>query len=303
MTRLRLFLIALFFLAGLSAGPVLADGCLSDVGDEACAGKARALCLNYSTCYWGTCVAVNATDQSTCSSRLQCLSNGAQSDALCKWNKELGTDRSATPSGGNCFCADDYKVITIENYTDAKMLKDLESSPGACKVIPASQCTPTDPANKKTSGASYSKCQSYPSTQDCSDGRDAWTRNKDAQLKAAAQGKKGSEVNSALSRFIPECALYDDGRLTDECKDVGIFVVLLINICRYLFSIIGGLALLMFIYGGFILIISQGNSELIEKGKSAMTAAVIGLVVAFSAYLLINFIGGVVGVSSDFLLK
>ena len=109
----------------------------------------------------------------------------------------------------------------------------------------------------------------------------------------------------AVESFIPPCALEDPkpGRDEGECRDVGIFVKLFINIAQYVFSFVGALALLFFIYGGFVLILSQGNTDKVKKGKDVMVAAIIGLIVVFGAYTLVKFLGDVVGVEEGFKLK
>ena len=45
----------------------------------------------------------------------------------------------------------------------------------------------------------------------------------------------------------------------------------------------------MFMYGGVWMIISQGNSQEIEKAKSILKNAIIGLVIVFTSWTIINF--------------
>ena len=109
----------------------------------------------------------------------------------------------------------------------------------------------------------------------------------------------------AQSKFIPPCALSSDiGSVAKEgeCRSVSVFVTLLINIASYLFTIVGALALLFFIYGGFTLILSRGATEQVKKGKDIMVAAVIGLVIVFGAYMLVRFLGTAVGLKGDYTL-
>ncbi len=55
-------------------------------------------------------------------------------------------------------------------------------------------------------------------------------------------------------------------------------------------GIVGSLALLMFVYGGFVWMLASGNQERVEKGKNILLWATIGLVVIFSSYVLVNFV-------------
>lgn len=53
-------------------------------------------------------------------------------------------------------------------------------------------------------------------------------------------------------------------------------------------GISGSVALLMFVYGGFMMLTSAGDSDRVGKGKKAMVWAVIGLVVIFGAYAILS---------------
>lgn len=84
------------------------------------------------------------------------------------------------------------------------------------------------------------------------------------------------------------------------CRKVSDLIILLLNTMDFLFSIIGVIAFVAFIYGGFMMIFSFGSSEKVGHGKDAMVAAVVGLVIAFGAYMLISFILKALGVEADF---
>lgn len=98
----------------------------------------------------------------------------------------------------------------------------------------------------------------------------------------------------AAGELLVDCA--EDG----SCRDVNNLLEQAIKIGEWLFSIIGALALVMFIYGGFTIILSMGNAEKVKKGQQALVAAVVGMAIAFSAYILIGFILEALGVSSEF---
>ncbi|OGL74140.1 hypothetical protein A3F28_00210 [Candidatus Uhrbacteria bacterium RIFCSPHIGHO2_12_FULL_57_11] len=55
-------------------------------------------------------------------------------------------------------------------------------------------------------------------------------------------------------------------------------------------GIAGSLAILMVVYGGVTWLTSGGSPEKIEKGKKILVWAVIGLIVIFGAYSLVNFV-------------
>jgi hypothetical protein len=95
-------------------------------------------------------------------------------------------------------------------------------------------------------------------------------------------------------KILPACAL--DG----SCRSLNDLVQVGINLGELIFSIIGSLAFVMFVYGGFMIILSMGNADRVKKGQQILVAAVIGMSIAFGAYILVDFILDAFGVASDF---
>ncbi|MEK7183651.1 MAG: hypothetical protein AAB776_03400 [Patescibacteria group bacterium] len=60
------------------------------------------------------------------------------------------------------------------------------------------------------------------------------------------------------------------------------------NIIKAILSIVGSLALLMFVYGGVIWITSFGEAKRVEKGKTIIIWTVLGLAIIAGAYVLVN---------------
>lgn len=85
------------------------------------------------------------------------------------------------------------------------------------------------------------------------------------------------------------------------CRDANLLLLQLIKIAEYLFGIIGMLAFVFFIYGGFQFIISMGNAEKAKQGLSTLLAAAVGLLISFSAYILVQFLLDALGVPSEFI--
>jgi len=87
----------------------------------------------------------------------------------------------------------------------------------------------------------------------------------------------------------------------EECRKSGScslndFVRLFANVSQWILGIVGSLALLMFIYGGLMFIISSGNSEKVTKAKEIIIGAVIGLVIVFTSYMIIQFTMDALGI-------
>lgn len=65
---------------------------------------------------------------------------------------------------------------------------------------------------------------------------------------------------------------------------------LLINIAEILLLLIGFIAVVMLIIGGIRYIISSGDSSAVEGAKKTILYALIGIVVAFASYAIVNFL-------------
>ena len=94
---------------------------------------------------------------------------------------------------------------------------------------------------------------------------------------------------------IPDCAFTYEG-----CRDVNNLLELLIKVGQAIFGIIGSIAFLMFIYGGFTIILAQGSAEKFKKGYGIVFAAVIGLLISFAAYIIVDLVLEALNVSSNF---
>jgi hypothetical protein len=77
---------------------------------------------------------------------------------------------------------------------------------------------------------------------------------------------------------------YDSGNYTlNDAMQLGV------NVSQLILGIVGSLALLMFIIGGLMFLVSGGNSQTVETGKKILIGAVIGLAIVFASYLIIQF--------------
>ncbi len=111
-------------------------------------------------------------------------------------------------------------------------------------------------------------------------------------------GKKRTIETSENSIWadMQKCRACGDCELND-------FIRLGVNIFNFVLAIVGALALLAFMYGGFLLLLSGGNSETIENGKKALVGAVIGLVIIFSSYIIVNFTAQSLGAKNSDILN
>ncbi len=68
------------------------------------------------------------------------------------------------------------------------------------------------------------------------------------------------------------------------------FLSLAVNVSNWILGIVGSAALLFFVYGGFLFILSGGSSDKVDQGKRMIIGSVVGLVIVFSSYLIIQFV-------------
>lgn len=104
-----------------------------------------------------------------------------------------------------------------------------------------------------------------------------------ANVGLAADEKCSSSEKSTLWDGIDRCRACGDCKLND-------FIQIAVNVSRIILGVVGSLALAMFVYGGLMMIISQGSSDKVTKARTILTNAVIGLVIVFTAWSIINFV-------------
>jgi len=86
-----------------------------------------------------------------------------------------------------------------------------------------------------------------------------------------------------------KCATTKSTELPKPIGDVTI-PELIGKIINGVLGVVGSLALVIFIYGGFVWMTAAGNTERITKGKNILIWATLGLVVIFASYAIVHFI-------------
>ena len=62
------------------------------------------------------------------------------------------------------------------------------------------------------------------------------------------------------------------------------------NVLNWIFGVIGIVAVIMIIIGGFNMMISSGDPGKVKKGKDTILYGIIGLVIALLAFAIVNFV-------------
>jgi hypothetical protein len=89
--------------------------------------------------------------------------------------------------------------------------------------------------------------------------------------------------------ILPPCA--DNG----ECQLPQI-LGMAVTVADWILGVVGAVALLFFVYGGFVFILSGGNEQNVKKGKDILIGSIIGLAIVFASYLIVQFAASLLGV-------
>ena len=111
----------------------------------------------------------------------------------------------------------------------------------------------------------------------------------------------GLVVCCGLAAFIPltsvsadivsnACVGAPDSELCKEMKNKGQFEANVKIIVNTLLYVLGAVSVLVIIVAGIMYTTSGGDPALITKAKNILLYAVVGLVVAISAYAIVNFV-------------
>lgn len=73
-----------------------------------------------------------------------------------------------------------------------------------------------------------------------------------------------------------------------ETFGLGAFTQLAINALKLIWGILGSLALVMFVWGGFLWLTARGEEQQIKQGWDTLINAVIGLVIVLGSWVIIN---------------
>jgi hypothetical protein len=67
------------------------------------------------------------------------------------------------------------------------------------------------------------------------------------------------------------------------------------DVIRGLLGITGAISLFMMVWGGLVWMTSQGNAEKLKKGKDTVLWTILGLIIIFLSYVILNFIFTIIG--------
>jgi hypothetical protein len=115
-----------------------------------------------------------------------------------------------------------------------------------------------------------------------------------------------SIINSLLFLFIAKTSKAQqhlinigDGKYRKGNYELNDFLVLVITASNLILRFVGSLALLFFIYGGLMFLLSSGNKEQVSKAKGIIKAATIGLIIVFASFIIISFVLKALGIEEN----
>jgi Type IV secretion system pilin len=106
--------------------------------------------------------------------------------------------------------------------------------------------------------------------------------------------------------FCPNSALAAGGLLANisaDCEAKGTcqlsdFLIVGVNVTKVILGVSGSIILIMLVYGGFLWLVSAGNSSRVEQGKKVLSSSLLGLIIVFGAYSLIGLILAAFGIAN-----
>lgn len=105
------------------------------------------------------------------------------------------------------------------------------------------------------------------------------------------QKAEGLERGIFTKGLSPECFACGICSQKDVFQEV-------VNIIAFIYSIVGGLAVIVLIIGAIMYITAAGSSERVQLAKRAITSAIIGLIIVLVAVVLINAVLGLLGIQN-----
>lgn len=92
-----------------------------------------------------------------------------------------------------------------------------------------------------------------------------------------------SSCDCSVEEIASECSKYCGNYSLNEILEVAI------KATTILLGLSGSVALLFFVYGGVVFLISGGSPDKVTKGKEIIINSVIGIIIMFTSYLIIDF--------------
>lgn len=67
-------------------------------------------------------------------------------------------------------------------------------------------------------------------------------------------------------------------------------VAFILDVVNFITKMVGAVAVLLIIIGGLMMIVSQGEEHLLQKGKDVLIAAIFGVAIVMLSYIIVRFV-------------
>ena len=193
-------------------------------------------------------------------------------DSFCSGAKPSGTTTKCCCAQGCCY----YLEMQSSGVGTHPVLyyAELQLDEAACKALVAS---------KKNLFTVFNFEDFYADRIPDQDGKDCIDR-------PSSSTSGGNAGSSTTGRNLG--TLFDS--YTNPLSTVDIRVIIG-RVVRAILVIVGALALIMFVYGGFTWLTSVGNDQRVETGRTTLIWASLGLIIVFSAYILVKYVMEAIG--------
>ena len=104
---------------------------------------------------------------------------------------------------------------------------------------------------------------------------------------------------AAALTIVPECARNPSATAIPQ---ISCAMEMMGNVAQIILGATGSFALLMFVYGGFVMVISAGDSSKVSEGKKILMNAVFGIVVILTAGIVLRYALGILVQNNNFKL-
>jgi len=177
----------------------------------------------------------------------------------------------STIVSGSCFVALDGYLCCQKNNANTNLECEISGSPGELIDFKLAEKCLKD-SNNCSSNIDFSQCQSVSSDP----AHVCCFRKPENNEGSSGSAESGSAPASAPAQTF---SLYNPLGTTSIPVIIG-------RVIKIILGVVGSLALVAFIYGGGMYMISRGDSGTAKKGKDAMVNAVIGLFIILLSYII-----------------
>ncbi|HPN54620.1 MAG TPA: pilin [Candidatus Moranbacteria bacterium] len=234
-----------------------------------------------------------ASNDKTCSEDKNCTSGYCNSTTK-KCETKAGVTGTELPGGSVCSNVDgDDSVcaaICASGLSERKtgITGSFKNYSCVAQKSTGGACTSDQQCVSTTCDQNTKKCVAKAATTD--------TTSTDG---TGTSGTGYTKADDSISGTATGGGLVTCGRSGGSMCHLCDLIVGIHGIIDYLLKIAIGIAVLAICIGGVLYVVSVGEPGIVEMGKKAMKNAIIGFVVALSAYLIVNVVMTYIGTNTD----